>query len=263
MLITTVVLFFCLGTILGSFGSAIIYRLKTADSNIWHGRSLCPNCQKTLQAKSLIPILSYIYQKGSCLNCQKPIPKFYLINEICAGLLFAHLGYQLLSPTSSLTSTGSIAFTILIFFLVFTGYLITIFDARYQLIPDIFSYTFIVLAFASGLFINENIYEQIFGSIIAGGFFTLQFFLSKGRMIGSGDIFLGIGLGLLLGIENSIVALMLSYIGGSIWGIGLILGKKANRKSAIAFGPFLMLGTYLSLNYGQDLYNWFTTFYFF
>ena len=92
-------------------------------------------------------------------------------------------------------------------------------------------------------------------ALIAGGFFLLQFLVSKGKWIGGGDIRLGILMGLMLGWPNVLVALFLSYILGSIIGIILILSKKATMKSQIPFGTFLTASTFIALLWGEWILN--------
>ena len=80
-------LFFALGTIFGSFYNVVAYRLPKGESIIYPS-SHCPNCNHQLKPLELIPILSYILQKGKCINCKSKISIFYPISEIICGLLF-------------------------------------------------------------------------------------------------------------------------------------------------------------------------------
>lgn len=83
-----------LGLIFGSFGSVILSRrgesdnLKQASSILW-GRSACPHCKTTLQAWDLIPLLSFVFQKGRCRYCKKKISWLYPILELGSALIFA------------------------------------------------------------------------------------------------------------------------------------------------------------------------------
>lgn len=82
-----------LGLIFGSFGSVILSRrgesdnLKQASSILW-GRSACPHCKTTLQAWDLIPLLSFVFQKGRCRYCKKKISWLYPILELGSALIF-------------------------------------------------------------------------------------------------------------------------------------------------------------------------------
>lgn len=83
-----------LGLIFGSFGSVILSRrgesdtLRQASSILW-GRSACPHCKTTLQAWDLVPLLSFLLQKGKCCYCKKKISWLYPILELGSALIFA------------------------------------------------------------------------------------------------------------------------------------------------------------------------------
>lgn len=243
---------FYLGAIFGSFASAIIYRLYKEDAGFWHKRSHCIWCKHELGPKNLIPIFSYIWQRGKCAYCKKKIDFSYLLNEILVGLLFLdiYIANQYLGFPEG-------ASYYLFFGVAFFGYLIASYDAKYQKIPDLFSFIFIAGCLALGYLTVGEPKSQLIGIIIGGGFFGLQFLVSRGRWIGSGDILLGIAMGALLGWQATIVALVIAYVSGSIIGVALLANKKLKRQAAIAFGPFLMFGTYLAFFFGNDIYNWY------
>jgi prepilin signal peptidase PulO-like enzyme (type II secretory pathway) len=64
----------------------------------------------------------------------------------------------------------------------------------------------------------------------------------------------------LLGWEKALLALIIAYFIGSIIGIYLMLRGKANRKSTIAFGPFLVIGTTIVIFFGDFLLNYYLSF---
>ena len=78
---------FVLGTILGSFYNVVAYRLPKGESIIYPA-SHCPNCNHKLRPWELIPIFSYLLQRGKCSKCKQKISIFYPISEILCGLLF-------------------------------------------------------------------------------------------------------------------------------------------------------------------------------
>lgn len=87
MILYFYIFIFLFGLIIGSFFNALIFRMRKGQS-IWRGRSQCPRCQKTLRWFELIPILSFIIQKGRCRGCQKKIDWQYPLVELTAGILF-------------------------------------------------------------------------------------------------------------------------------------------------------------------------------
>jgi prepilin signal peptidase PulO-like enzyme (type II secretory pathway) len=141
---------------------------------------------------------------------------------------------------------------------------IFIYDLKYYLIPDkiilpaivitlisdiILSYFSVGSYFSNWLFYsnNPNLSNFLLAATAAGGFFLIQFLISKGRWIGGGDIRLGILMGLMLGWPGILLALFFAYLIGAIIGLGLIAAGKKNWKSQVPFGPFLAGGTIICL----------------
>ncbi|MEK7097276.1 MAG: prepilin peptidase, partial [Patescibacteria group bacterium] len=67
---TTGIGIFVLGLCIGSFLSAAIYRAHTKGKSLVKGRSACPKCGHKLNAKDLIPVISYLFQMGKCRYCK-------------------------------------------------------------------------------------------------------------------------------------------------------------------------------------------------
>lgn len=88
---------FILGLALGSFASALQWRLpmnkpfayeKNPDTGVWEPvRSQCPSCGATLGAIDLIPLLSWLMFRGKCRRCHSKISVVYPFLEVVAGLL--------------------------------------------------------------------------------------------------------------------------------------------------------------------------------
>ena len=62
-------------------------------------------------------------------------------------------------------------------------------------------------------------------------------------------------MGLFLGFPKILIALFFSYLIGAIIGLGLILAGKKTLKSEVPFGPFLVIGTFIALFWGNQLIN--------
>jgi len=79
-------LFFVFGACIGSFITALVYRLPRGEDWI-SARSRCPECENTLHAPDLIPILSWVYLRGKCRYCRAGVPIRYPMIEIICGLI--------------------------------------------------------------------------------------------------------------------------------------------------------------------------------
>src|SRR3989344_2322799 len=274
---------FLFGLIIGSFLNCVIYRLEKEEKLT--GRSYCPHCKKTLNWKYLIPIFSFLFLWGRCGFCKKKISIQYPLVEILTALIFL-LIFNLLGPQD----IPKVAFEIynqfeifqyinILFLLYISSVLIIIFiyDLKHYLIPDKVLFPAIVIIVLYRLFENLNILilnsnfkfqisnfahitNYIIAVLIASGFFLCIFLISRGAWMGFGDVKLAILLGLILGLPNILVGLFLAFFFGAIIGIILMLFNKKGLKSEIPFAPFLILGTFTALFWGQEIINWYTHF---
>ncbi|MFC1687582.1 prepilin peptidase [Patescibacteria group bacterium] len=241
------VLVFLFGLAIGSFLNVVIYRTYRGIGFI-RGRSYCPNCRHSLASRDLWPLFSYIALRGKCRWCAKRISIQYPLVELGTALtllfLFIHFG-------------ETVEFFVYALYAIF---LVIIFvqDLRYQLILDRISLPALVVVLPLSYFVLDiPIIDILIGIAVGGGFFALQFYLSRGKWIGGGDIRLGAVMGVMLGWQILLVALFLTYMVGSIASIVLILSKKKKWGSHIPLGTFLSAATYASFFFGEHLLWWF------
>ncbi len=250
-----------LGLLFGSFCAALIYRLR-ADISIAKGRSVCPQCGVQLAWYHNIPLGSFVFLRGKCASCKKAISWRYPLIELFFGVL---VGFVFWFHQSTLVENPLFFRDILIICIL--GF-IFLYDLLYQEIWDFSTWYVagalfvfhIILSAVSSASIVPLIDSMLVGSLIAGGFFAAQFFVSKGRWIGQGDIGLGVLMGVLLGWEKTLAALFLAYIIGALVGVSLLLTKKKKAGSEIAFGTFLSIATVVMLFYGDVLIRWYLLF---
>ncbi len=245
--------FFALGTIVGSFLSMLTYRLKHKIGGKVVGRSFCPHCKVEIRSYDLIPLLSYLFLKGKCRSCNKKVSWNYFLSELLTGLVFAIV----FTNFNFLTGVDPI---ITVYWLTIFSLSLGIFfyDLAYTEIPLSLSVPMMVIgATGSYWLFGMSVTNIIIGGLIGKLFFYCQYKLSKGKWVGLGDSDLGTAMGLILGPIMLFVALMVSYILGSIVAIGLLAQGKAKMKTQLAFGPFLIVGLFITVFYGQELLDWY------
>lgn len=246
-----------LGLIIGSFLNAAIWRLYKGKS-LAIDRSICPSCHHVLAPLDLIPVLSYIFLAGRCRYCGKKISVQYPLVESLTALSFVLVGanfhFQVSEP--------------LVFALIATSFLILIavFDLKYYLILDKVVIPAVILALLQtiyltlsyhGSFLHSPFVGGIMGVVIVSGFFGLQYLFSHGTWIGFGDVKLGLFLGLLFGVGQGLMLLLLAYMTGAVVGIGLIVVGKKHLSSKLPFGTFLGFCGIIMLVYGNQILNWY------
>ena len=234
-----IIIFFILGTIMGSFYHVVATRLSNDESIIKPG-SHCPRCNHFLKWYENIPVISYLLQQGKCRKCNARIPLSYLVVEIITGLLFS-VCYHSFDLTLDL-----------IIALIFTSSLIIVIisDIEYMIILDevlIVSTLIISLAYIVGLGFEEaatHIYSGV-GAFLA--MYALKLLGDKAfkkESLGGGDIKLMFLFGLVLGFPMSICTIFLATFIAFPVAIIILLSSKEN---IIPFGPFLSMAAILIL----------------
>lgn len=252
------------GFILGSFVNAYSWRVKkneesrskSAKYSIINGRSICPECERQLSALDLIPVFSWIYLRGECRYCKKPISPIYPIVELTTVVLFL---FSLVYWPFGLSGSNLVLYVV--WLLILTIFIaLTIYDIKYLTLPNkmLYPLTALVIIYAISKLViikpgDDFLLNSALGFLVGGGIFYLIFQVSSGKWIGGGDVKLGAILGLLLG--NGTEALIMIFIAsvlGSLVSIPLLLSGKLKGNKLIPYGPFLIFSCFLlTLFYGS------------
>ena len=243
----SLVLAFIFGTIVGSFLNVIALRFNTGMT--LGGRSKCLSCGKTLTWVELVPLFSYIFQRGACKKCKSKISWQYPLVEFMAGAIFVLIFFAFppLTPVLAIQTLLYILCTCLLL-------VISVYDIKHKIIPDQFVYVFDFIALVS-VFIGGSSWFHIpgLGGLLAGPIIALPFALlwlvSKGTWMGLGDAKLVLGIGWLLGLNGGINAMVLAFwiaaVASILW--LMVVYKRFKPRTEIPFGPYLILGMYLVL----------------
>ena len=245
---------FIFGLIIGSFLNVVILRLKSGKKGIITGTSACPNCHKRLSFWDLIPVFSYILLKGRCRYCSKKVSIQYPLVELLTGIVFAIISIKFIEPYA--TDIPFQAILMLIYCCVLI--VVSVYDLKYYELPDKVLLPAIGLALVATLFpFTPKFTDALLGASIPLAFFGAQIIISKGRWIGGGDLRLGAFMGLVLGWKVTLVALFLSYLVGAFISIFLLALKKKTAKSQVPFGPFLSIGLFIGIIWGEVILKWY------
>lgn len=260
------------------------------------GRSFCPFCKKRLKWFELIPLFSFLFLKGRCRYCRKRISWRYPLIELLTALIFLGISwrflrfpffaYYLFSP---IFSVSFLSFLLILIFFLYSTFLLALalLDLYYYLLPDKLVFSSIGLAFFVDLGLSRlsrsspsDFYPRcglnFLGSFIdyfncqippllsylgsaflISGFLFLIYFLSRGKALGFGDVKLGIFLGLMLGLTNGLFALFSGFVIGAVVALGLLILKKKKFGEILPLAPFLTLGTFLTIFFGEYFVNFY------
>lgn len=235
-----------------------IYRIPLKQS-ITVSRSKCTACNTILKPFDLIPVLSYVFIKGKCRYCGEKISIKYPVVELVTATQFIII-YQIYGVSFEFIA---IAFLTSLMNVVF------VIDLVHLIIPN----KVVLVGIISGLFIQ--IYHFIYGykvyysefkynGILAVGIitfimiliFAIAYLIYKGDgAFGMGDVKIFIPIALFLGWELTLLSFWFAIVIGGIFSLLLLVFKKVDRKSAIAFGPFIAIGVFISSILGQTIIN--------
>lgn len=241
---------FMLGTIIGSFLAVCVDRLPY-ERSIVYPRSHCESCGQALGVLELIPIISYIALKGRCKHCQAQIPKRSLLIELITGLTFVFIFKQ----------CNNILQMILLDFFMSSTIVLAVIDLKHMILPTcIIKWSLIGGILIKGIqaSLSHNwldFYLSLLGGLIGYISFVLieklGRFLFKKPCLGGGDIYLISMIGFYVGIEYLYLSLVIASFFAFLY--GLILEIKYKKSVCYPFGPFLNLGAYSVLFFGESM----------
>lgn len=238
------------GIMIGSFLNVCIYRIPKKES-INFPRSHCTHCEHVLSALELIPVISYLALGRRCKQCKAPISLRYMSIEILTGLGFGFIYYQYSYSLETLLYMTFLCFAIVL----------TMIDWDYMLLPT----QIIRWGFGIGLavrilqsLLQNNRYiliEAVLGAVIGYGLFMLVYYgsewLLKKEGLGYGDVRLMGFIGLFVGINQLFLMIIISCILASIYGLVLLKVRKSSEPYPL--GPFLNVGAFIVIMWGEQL----------
>jgi len=246
-----IIFIFILGLIVGSFSNVCICRIPKNESIIFPA-SHCPKCRSNISPKDNIPLLSFILLKGRCRNCKSKISIQYPVVELLTGLIYLiiYLIYGF--------SIQSLIYIILSSALIIIAFI----DLNEQIIPDVISLPGIIIGFILSFFVPYISFINSGLGVLAGGGIILIIGMAgsvifKKEAMGGGDVKLAAMIGAFLGWRYIIISLFLGFFLGALAGIILIISKIKSREDVVPFGPFIILGSFITLLWGEKILSWY------
>ncbi|WP_421195427.1 prepilin peptidase [Aeromonas jandaei] len=270
-------LVFIFSLMIGSFLNVVIHRLPIMLEREWQAeyrgyftpdeeqsteprynlmvpRSACPHCGHAITALENIPLLSWLWLKGRCSECQAPISARYPLVELLTALLSVAVA-MVISP-----GWGTLAALLLTWVLV----ALTFIDLDKMLLPDQLT---LPLLWGGLLFNLIGGFAPLADAVIGAmaGYLVLwclywAFKLLTGKEgMGYGDFKLLAALGAWLGWQALPIILLLSSLVGAIIGISLIALRKHHQGNPIPFGPYLAIAGWIALLWGDTITRWYLT----
>ncbi|ASX09570.1 TPA: prepilin peptidase [Aeromonas dhakensis] len=270
-------LVFLFSLMIGSFLNVVIHRLPIMLEREWQAeylsyfnpetqlqqeerynlmvpRSACPHCGHAITAMENIPLLSWLWLKGRCRECQAPISARYPLVELLTALLSLVVaatfppGWALLAAL--LLTWGLVALTFI--------------DLDKMLLPDQLTLPLLwggLLFNLAGGFVPlaDAVIGAMAGYLVLWSLYWAFKLLTGKEGMGYGDFKLLAALGAWLGWQALPIVLLLSSLVGAIIGISLILLRNHHQGKPIPFGPYLAIAGWIALLWGDTITRWYLT----
>jgi len=234
------------GMFIGSFLNVVIYRVPNGLSIVWP-RSHCPDCGHVLKPLELIPVFSFLFLRGRCRKCKKPLSWRYPSVEIITGMLFILVFFL----RNDRTPIGILLDCLFIALLLCLSFI----DIDCFRLPNILVGFVALVGLANAVMLGKPIFiKSLIGAISAGGLFLLiHFFYPEG--MGFGDVKFVAAIGFYLGYKAIFAAIFIASLLGLITeGIKSLILQKS-LKQPIPFGPYLATGGLILLFFEKSIIN--------
>ena len=253
--------YFIIGICFGSFFNVVIHRLPQRIS-IVKLRSFCPKCKSKISWRENIPLISWVLQKGRCINCGDTISLSYPLIELLTGFSFIIFSFSSPEIYESINNKFLLNISSWIFFSIL--FLISLIDIRNLWVPQILINFGFIFGTFNFLLIN-NISRANLASYFIYYFLTVAFsysiyelirklakFYFKKEALGQGDSKLVAMTSLWLGPTGTLLSVGISYVFAATFlliGLGMKITKKGDL---IPFAPFISFGALVVWYFGND-----------
>ena len=244
------IVIFLYGIVIGSFLNVCIYRIPNKE-NIVTTRSHCMSCGHQLKWYELLPLISFVVQKGKCRECGAKLSVQYPLIEGLNGVLYVITFY-----INGLT-IDSLLYCLLISALL----ALSVIDERTHEIPIGFNIFILCLGIIMTVLHYDDWLNHVIGFFAVSVFIEIIIIVTRGRGMGGGDMKLMATAGLMLGWKEIILAFILGCILGAV--IHVLRMKIKGAQRVLAFGPYLSLGILISVWFGAPLITWYLGLFFF
>lgn len=245
--ITTIMIYILIliyGILVGSFLNVCVYRIPKKE-NIAIIRSHCMTCNHQLKWYDNIPLLSWLMLRGKCRYCKAPISPQYPIIEASNGLLWLLVAI-----------IRGLSVDTLLYALLFSALLtLSVIDFRTYEIPAGINIFILALGLVMTVYHYTDWVDHVIGFFVVSIPLYIIIIVTNGRGIGGGDMKLMATAGLLIGWKLVVLAFALGCIIGAP--VHVIRMKMSGADRVLAMGPYLSIGIFISVLWGEQLISWY------
>jgi leader peptidase (prepilin peptidase)/N-methyltransferase len=254
-----------LGLLIGSFLNVVIYRVPLKMS-IVSPPSACPRCGARIRGYDNIPVISWLLLRGRCRECSEPISARYPLVEVGTGLLFVLVVLRfwpavVAANAGSTAVAGAVLVLIAFVYLATISVVLALIDLDTHTLPN----RIVVPAYGVGAVLlgAAGVLSGDGQALLRAAIGAATLFLAYAAMafgypggMGFGDVKLAGALGLFLGYlgwGQLIVGAFGAFLLGGLFTVVLLVLRRANRKSGIPFGPWMLAGAWIGALFGEPV----------
>jgi leader peptidase (prepilin peptidase) / N-methyltransferase len=236
-----------LGLVIGSFLNVVIHRVPLGLSVV-SPPSRCPSCGSRIRARHNLPVLGWLLLRGRCAACGEPISARYPLVELLTGVAFVLVTWRALQ-----LGQGSFVPALLVFTAL--GIALAGIDLDTRRLPNVLvlpAYPVLAVLVLAAAGLRDDWWAAAragLGALALFGFF-LALALAYPKGMGFGDVKLAGVLGLVLGYLSWSAVVIGAFAGfflGAVVGVAVMATGAGGRKTALPFGPFMVLGALAAL----------------
>ncbi|MFZ5747399.1 MAG: prepilin peptidase [Pseudomonadota bacterium] len=229
-----------LGLVFGSFIATVVLRWPLEKSAL-EGRSYCDACGRRLRAHELVPVFSYLVQRGRCRSCGATIDTTHLLIELAAMLVGVCAGVA--APGVEGAAGAGFGWLLLA---------LAALDLTLFWLPNSLTGALAATGFAAGMIgIAPPLADRVAGG--AAGFLALWLVAAlyrraRGRMgLGGGDPKLFGAIGLWLGWRALPPVLLIACVMGLCLVLAMrIAGREVRATDRLPFGVMLAAAAWMA-----------------
>ena len=236
-----------LGLCIGSFLNVVIHRVPLGLSVV-SPPSSCPGCEAPIRARHNVPVVGWLVLRGRCADCGAAISARYPIVELLTGAVFVLVTWRALDLGQPETVPALLTFAAV-------GIALGAIDLDTRRLPDVLvlpAYPVLAVLLIGAAAVRDDWWAAarsgLGGLALFGFFFALAFISPRG--MGFGDVKLAGVIGLVLGYFSwwtLVIGAFAGFFLGAVVGVALIAVGAGGRKTAVPFGPFMVLGALAAL----------------